>query len=666
MEIRKLLIINRGEIACRIMRTAKQMGISTATVYSKADVNSLHVRLADEAIYIGPSPVMSSYLNQSAIMNAIEITGADAIHPGYGFLSENTSFAELVAKSGIIFIGPAVDAIRKMGDKIQAKKIAQKAGVSVVPGYMGVIENEKEALKIAHKIGYPIMVKAAAGGGGMGIRIVRSPEEMKQAFTSAQNEARNFFADSRTFIEKYIERPRHIEIQILGDKYGNYVCLGERECSIQRHHQKVIEEAPSVVLDPKLREKMYKQSVALAKAVGYFSAGTVEFMLDPQKNFYFLEMNTRLQVEHPVTELITGYDLVEQMIRIAQDEVLKIKQEDVVFNGWAMEARIYAEDPTSGFLPSTGIVSTYEEPNRSPNVRIDTGIYEGGEVSMYYDPMISKLCAHNVTRAKCIDTMVNALGSYLIRGISHNIGFLEKIFNSPRFIAGDLTTHYIAEEFHDGAKFTSTVSNEETAVILSASSFTLFTYIERNASTGHQIRNQQRRIGTRWVILLENLKYPVTIRRIEHGYRVTSENRRLHITSNWILASKLLQCTINGQNYNLQIEKLNEAEVVLIFRGSRYCARILTPRAAELNKFMQQKKQDTSDEEIIAPISGIITSINVHDGESVKKGQVALAIEAMKMENFLYCPCDSTIKKVHVAEGQLVSTSDKLVEFHKG
>lgn len=662
--IKKLLIANRGEIACRIIKTAKKLKIKTVAIYSEIDANSLHVRMADQAVYIGPSPVASSYLNQNAIMNAVEISGADAVHPGYGFLSENASFADRVIKSGIIFVGPTADAITKMGDKIQAKKLAQKSGVNVVPGYMGVIANVKDALKIASKIGYPIMIKAAAGGGGMGIRTVRSPEEMKQAFVSAQNEARNFFADSRTFIEKYIEKPRHIEVQILGDKYGNYVCLGERECSIQRNHQKVVEEAPSIALSTRLRKKMYKQSIDLAKTVGYFSAGTIEFMLDTNDNFYFLEMNTRLQVEHPVTELITGYDIVEQMIRIAQGERLEIKQKDVTFNGWAMEARVYAEDPTAGFLPSAGVLSTYEEPNKSPNIRIDTGIYEGGEISIYYDPLISKLCTHNTTRDTCIKTMVDALSSYVIRGISHNLGFLEKIFLSPRFVAGDISTHYILEEFQDKQKFTSiTISTEETAVILSAASFVFFTCIRRNASVGQQIRNQQKRIGTRWVILLDNMQYQVAIRQIDGGYKITSENSKLYITSNWILGSTLFQCTINGQNYNLQLESFNEVEITLAFRGSRYTARILTPRAAELNKFMIQKIQCIQDNDIKAGISGLITEIKVKEGEQVKKGQVVMVMEAMKMENFISCPRDCIVRKIPISVGQPVGASDILMEL---
>ena len=421
--IKSLLIANRGEIACRIIKTAKAMGIRTIAVYSEADSNSLHVSHADKAIYIGSSSATQSYLNQDRIMDAIKISGADAVHPGYGFLSENAIFAERLEKAGIIFVGPSANAIRSMGDKIEAKKIAKKAGVSIIPGYMGEIKDIKHATKIASKIGYPIMLKAAAGGGGKGMRVVYGPDEMKQALSSAQNEAKNNFSDSRTFIEKFIENPRHIEIQLIADKHKNYVCLGERECSIQRHHQKIIEEAPSSFVDPKTRKKMYSQAVSLAEKVNYFSAGTIEFIMDNNKNFYFLEMNTRLQVEHPVTEFITGIDIVEQMIRIASGENLPFKQKDINLNGWAFESRIYAEDPSTGFLPSTGKITTYKEPFNIDGVRIDTGVYEGGEVSMFYDPMISKLCTFAPDRQSAITIMQEALSKFIIRGISHNISF---------------------------------------------------------------------------------------------------------------------------------------------------------------------------------------------------------------------------------------------------
>ena len=586
--IKKILIANRGEVASRIVRTAKKMNIKTVAVYSEADINSLYVKQADEAIFIGPSPVMQSYLNQKNIIKAIELSGANAVHPGYGLLAENAEFVSALKRRGIIFIGPSTEAINKMGDKIEAKKIAQKAKVNIIPGYAGVIKNAKEALKLAKKIGYPIMIKAAAGGGGIGMRIARSPQEMEQAFLSAQNEAKNSFADGRIFLEKYIENPRHIEIQILGDKHGNWVCLGERECSIQRRHQKIIEETPSIFIDDKTRQKMYKQSVALAKAVNYHSAGTIEFIVDKNRKFYFLEMNTRLQVEHPITELVTGVDLVEQMIFIAQNQKLDIRQEDVRLKGWAMEARICAEDPAAGFLPSTGRINFYQEPDESKNIRIDTGIYEGGEVSMFYDSMLAKLCTYAPTRKECIDVMNNALSSYIIRGISHNIGFLETIFHSPRFIQGDISTHFIEEEYKEG--FTgSELGNEGNAVVLSAACFAFLESIRRNAAITPQMRKQQRMVGTRWVIFLDNTQYPVIVRPIDdRGYKVVFEDRKMYITSNWVLGAKLFQCTINHKEYNLQVEMAGSG-MYLTFKGSKYYAKILSPRAAELNKFMPMK-----------------------------------------------------------------------------
>ncbi len=661
MIIKKLLIANRGEIACRIIRTAKRMGIKTVAIYSEADSNSLHVRQADDAIYIGPSPATLSYLNHKRLLDAVKLSGADAVHPGYGFLSENAAFADLLEKNGITFVAPSAEAIRKMGDKIQAKKIAQDAGVNVIPGYMGAIKNEKDALKIASKIGYPIMLKAAAGGGGKGIRIVRSQEEMKQAFSSTKNEAKNNFSDERTFIEKYIEEPRHIEIQVLADKHGNYICLGERECSIQRHHQKVIEEAPSIFINEKIRNKMYAQSIALGKKVKYHSAGTVEFIVDKDRNFYFLEMNTRLQVEHPVTELVTGIDIVEQMIRIAQGERLTLKQKDVTINGWALESRIYAEDPTCGFLPSTGRISTYQEPEPSANIRIDSGVYEGGEVSMFYDAMIAKLCTRAPTRNECIEKMNEALGSYVIRGISHNISFLQAMFNTPRFISGDISTTFIDEEYKGGF-IGAILGDEESAVILSAAVFIFLSDMKRALTISGQLRNQQRVLGTRWVIMLEDRKYPVTVRPIDDGYKISFENRRLYITSKWILGSKLFQCIINGKPYNLQAE-FADIGLNLTFMGSTVRAYIFTPRAAELNKFMKKNSNIEQQNDLIATISGMVVEVKVQEGESIAKGQPLVILEAMKMENILVSPIDGKVREVLAVKGEAISANQILISI---
>lgn len=662
-KIKTLLIANRGEIACRIIETAKKMGIKTVAIYSEADTNSLHVRQADEAIYVGPSPSTLSYLNQRSILNAIKLSGADAVHPGFGFLSENAIFADLLEKNRITFVGPSVSAIKMMGDKVEAKKIAKKAGVNVIPGYIGIIESDKEALKIADKIGYPIMLKAVAGGGGKGIRIVRDQENMKQALSSTKSEARNNFADERMFIEKYIENPRHIEIQVLADKHGNYICLGERECSIQRHHQKVIEEAPSTFINDKIRKKMYAQSIALAKEVNYWSAGTVEFIVDEDHNFYFLEMNTRLQVEHPVTELITGIDIVEQMIRIAEGEKLTIKQKDVHLNGWAIEARIYAEDPLSGFLPSIGRVNTYQKPPMSKNIRIDTHMYEGAEVSMFYDAMISKLCVHAETRDECIRLMNNALGTYIIEGISHNMSFLQTIFNSPKFISGDISTHFIDNEYKGG--FTGAVlSDEESTVILNIASYVLMSNLRRNTSITNQVRgNQKKGLGTRWIITLNNKRYPITMRPIDDGYRITFENRRFYITSKWAIGSKLFQCIINGQEYSAQVE-MHGVYLKVFFQGSETIARIFTPRAGELMKFMKKtSSQEEEQSSLIANIGGIIRDIKVIKGDTLTKGQPLVALEAMKMENILVSPVDGVVKDVPVKVGDVVSGGDMLVEI---
>ena len=659
--MKKLLIANRGEIACRIMRTAKKVGIATVAVYSEADKSSLHVGLADDAIYIGPAPATQSYLNQKRLLDAIKLSGADAVHPGYGFLSENAEFAELMEKNNINFVGPSADSIRKMGDKIQAKKIAQNAGVNVIPGYIGAIRNEKEALNIASKIGYPIMIKAAAGGGGKGIRIVRSKEEMQQAFSSTRNEAKNNFSDARTFIEKLIENPRHIEIQVLADKHGHYVCLGERECSIQRHHQKVIEEAPSAFLDEKMRKKMYDQSIALAKAVGYFSVGTVEYIVDKNRDFYFLEMNTRLQVEHPVTELITGIDLVEQMIRVAQGEKLSFKQKDIVLSGWALESRIYAEDPACGFLPSTGRIATYKEPISSAGVRVDTGIYEGGEVSMFYDAMISKLCTHATNRDYAIHLMNEALEQYVIRGISHNISFLQAIINSKRFLSADISTNFIDEEYKDG--FAGAVlSDEESVVILCAAVYISMTDIKRSMSINGQVRFASKSIGTRWVVQMNDRNYPVAVRGIDEGYKISFENRRFYITSRWLLGSKLFQCVINGKDYSLQIEYLHGA-LNLTYRGSKVKVALFTPRAGELTKYMKKSTGNEIQSDLVANISGMIVDVKCKAGDNIIKGQPLVVLEAMKMENILLSQVEGKVIGVNAVKGQTCSSGDVLIEI---
>jgi propionyl-CoA carboxylase alpha chain len=659
--VSKILIANRGEIACRIARTAKKMGIQTVAVYSDADTNSMHLRMADEVVYIGPSPAPSSYLNIKNIINAIKMSGADAVHPGYGFLSENAKFAETVIKNGITFIGPSPDAISKMGDKIQAKKIAKDAGVNVVPGYIGAIKTEKDALKIAAKIGYPIMLKAVAGGGGKGIRIVRNEAEMQQAFSSTKNEAKNSFADERTFIEKYIESPRHIEIQVLGDQHGNYICLGERECSIQRHHQKVIEEAPSAFIDEKTRKKMYAQAVALAKKVNYFSAGTVEYIVDSKKQFYFMEMNTRLQVEHPVTELVTGIDIVEQMIRVARGEKLMFKQSDVKMEGWATECRIYAEDPSCGFLPSIGKITTYSAPKSGPGIRIESGVFEGGEVSMFYDAMISKVCIHAPTRVECIEKTQKALSEYIIRGISHNIPFLQTVLASPKYISADISTNFLEEEYKSG--FTGPVlSDEVSAVVLSAGLYIYMSEQKRAMTINGQLRTYQRGHGTRLVVMLDDRRYPVTIRQIEDGYKIAFENRRLYITSKWILGSKLFQCNINGQPYSLQVEK-SGLRMKITHMGHTINTRVMTPAIGELTKHMKKVESIISKGDILANMPGMVRDIKVCIGDEVVKDQAIIILEAMKMENILTAPIDGTVQSINIEVGQSVMVGDTLMSI---
>ncbi len=662
-KIKKILIANRSEIACRVIRTASKLGIKTVAVYSDADNNSLHVKYADEAIYIGKSPATQSYLNVETILKAIKISGADAVHPGYGFLSENADFAKLMEKSNINFIGPSPNAIKKMGDKIEAKKLAKSAGVNIIPGYIGAIKTENHAVKIAKSIGYPIMLKAAAGGGGKGMRVVKSDDEMQQAFRSTKNEAQNNFSDSRTFIEKLIIRPRHIEIQILADKHGNYICLGERECSIQRHHQKVIEEAPSPFITPKIRKKMYAQSVALAKKVKYFSAGTIEYIVDQDGNFYFLEMNTRLQVEHAVTELITGVDIVEQMIRIAEGNKLPFKQKDISLNGWAMESRIYAEDATCGFLPSTGRIIGYKEPKLNDNIRLDTGIYEGGEVSMFYDAMIAKLCTYSENRSKTIDLMRHSLGEYIIRGVSHNISFLQAVLNNKKFIEGNISTNFIEEEYKEG--FSGAELNDElSSVVLCVSIFAFINTIKRMSHVSGQQRGMSRAIGTRWVAKLDDINYPVTVRSHEGGYKIAFENRKFYITSNWEAGRRLFQCKINGKDYSLQIEKVKDSYNIT-FMGSKVKTHLLSPRTAELYKFMKKPSKDSKQNDLIATITGLIKEIKIKEGETINKAQSLVILEAMKMENTLISPIDGIAKKINFKEGDTVLSGDVMIEIEE-
>ncbi|MDE3061227.1 MAG: acetyl-CoA carboxylase biotin carboxylase subunit, partial [Pseudomonadota bacterium] len=581
----KILIANRGEIAVRIMRTAKKMGIQTVAVYSEADTSALHVREADEAIYIGPSPSIKSYLNIDNIMNAIDHSGAQAVHPGYGFLSENAEFARRLEKEGIALIGPSAEAIRLMGDKIESKKIAIKAGVSTVPGSLDVVTSAEEAKRIVKEIGFPVIIKAAAGGGGKGMRVARNEKELIDGIKYASSEAASSFKDNRVFIERFFENPRHIEIQVLADQQGKTLWLGERECSIQRRHQKVIEEAPSSFLDEKTRRAMGEQAVALAKAVGYSSAGTVEFIVDQNKNFYFLEMNTRLQVEHRVTELVTGIDLVEQMIRIASGEPIPFDQKDVKLQGWAFESRIYAEDPKRGFLPSTGRITRYQPPQNMENVLIDSGIFEGGEVSMFYDPMVAKVCTVGENRDSAIETMKSALAAFIIEGIAHNASFLEAILGHERFARGDISTNFIEQEY-PGGFIGAELTSETTRIFLGAAVTIFLRDAERAARVSGQVPGRERAIGARWVVNVDGEDYPVYVRHDQdQGYFITHNRRLISVRTGWKLGRRLFQATINGKPVSVQIKHLEEG-YILTYGGADVTVRVRTPRVAELAQFM--------------------------------------------------------------------------------
>ena len=659
----KILIANRGEIACRIIKTAKKMGIPTVAVYSEADANSLYVKMADEAVFLGGSLASESYLDIKKIVNAAKKTNCTYVHPGYGFLSENSKFAAALEKEGIIFIAPPVEAIKKMGDKIQSKKIAKDAGVNIVPGYAGVIKDSDEAVKIAEKIGFPIMIKASAGGGGKGMRMVEKKENVKEAFESARNEAKNSFGDDRVFIEKFIEDPRHIEIQVIGDKFGNIVCLGERECSIQRNHQKVIEEAPSSFVDEKTRKKMYAQAVSLCKKVGYYSAGTVECMMDKHKNFYFLEMNTRLQVEHGVTELITGLDIVELMIRIARGEKLPFTQKDIKLNGWAMECRICAENPERGFLPSTGRINRYVEPTGIEGVRVDTGVYEGCEISMFYDSMIAKLLVHEETREKAISSMLMALGSFYINGISHNTSFLETIMYNEDFKQGNISTNFIKKHFSSG--FTGNELEEKKKSILIGVALDIFyKYHSRiiNIKTSSYAKKVQ--LNSKWVVDIDGRKYLCNIANTNGTFDVEYENHYITLTSSWQYGDNVFRGVINGEPINVKILLDNRVgDYVFQYLGSIINVSIRNTKISELEVFMPKRVEEANVKELKAPITGKLIKLKVKEGDEVAIGSELCSIEAMKMENIIYAENDCKIKKINFSINDLVNAGDKVIEF---
>jgi propionyl-CoA carboxylase alpha chain len=667
---KKILIANRGEIACRVMKTATRMGIATVAVYSEADANALHVRMADEAIAIGPPPAAQSYLSIEKIIDACKQTGAEAVHPGYGFLSERAEFAQALEKAGIVFIGPNVHAIEAMGDKIESKKFAAKAKVSTVPGFLGEIEDEKHAVKIAGEIGYPVMIKASAGGGGKGMRVAMSAAEVAEGFLRAKSEAKSSFGDDRVFIEKFIVNPRHIEIQVLGDKHGNVIHLNERECSIQRRNQKVIEESPSPLLDKKTRAAMGAQAVALAKAVGYDSAGTVEFVAGQDKSFYFLEMNTRLQVEHPVTELVTGIDLVEQMIRVAAGEKLAIQQKDVKQEGWAIESRIYAEDPYRGFLPSIGRLVRYRPPAEGTHdgvsVRVDTGVEEGGEISMFYDPMAAKLVTHAPDRAAAIEAMSDALDAFAIEGVEHNIPFLAAVMQKPRFRDGPLSTGFIAEEFPEG--FHGLKAEGEPLFVIAAVAATLdHIYGERKRRISGQLTGRAVTRAKDRVVCVGDAELKLEVLRQEDAFAVRIEGakglmRTMVLQSHWKPGDPVWQGLIDGRDAWLHVRPLPNG-FLLSHRGVREKVYVMTAAEAALATLMPEKKSTDSGKIVRSPMPGLVLSITVAEGQEVKAGDTLAVVEAMKMENVLRAEQDGTVKTIHVKPGESVAVDAALVEY---
>ena len=662
----RLLIANRGEIACRVMKTAKQMGIKTIAVFSDADRQALHVQMADESVNIGPPPANQSYIDIEKVISTVEETKANAVHPGYGFLSENAKFAKALSDIGVTFIGPPERAIKSMGDKITSKKIAQDAGVNTVPGYMGIINDDKEAVRISKEIGYPVMIKASAGGGGKGMRIAWNDTEVKEGYESSKNEAASSFGDDRIFIEKFVTQPRHIEIQVLADTQGNCIYLGERECSIQRRNQKVVEEAPSSFLDEKTRKEMGEQACKLAKAVGYFSAGTVEFIVDKDKNFYFLEMNTRLQVEHPVTELITGVDLVEQMISIAAGKPLSLSQKDIKLNGWAIESRLYAEDPYRNFLPSIGRLTRYRPPTevkeKAVIVRNDTGVFEGGEISMYYDPMIAKLCTWAPNRAKAIEQMRTALDRFELEGIGHNLPFLSAVMDHERFVSGNITTAFIAEEYPDGFNGVDLSDDKMIDLAACAAAMNRVAEIRRTKISG-RMDNHERRVGDDWVVQISGKVFSVNVWADTKGANVIFEDKTsIRITGDWFPGKKIANMNANGNKLVIKMSKLTGG-FRMRTRGADLKVLVRSPRQAELSEYMQEKLPPDTSKMLLCPMPGLIVKIDVKAGQEVQEGQPLCTVEAMKMENILRAERTGTIAKINSNVGDSLAVDDVILEF---
>ena len=651
----KILIANRGEIACRIIRSARRMGLKTVAVHSAADATALHVEMADEAVLIGPPPAAESYLVVERIVEACRQTGAQAVHPGFGFLAENGAFVEALEGAGIVFIGPPPGAIRAMGDKIESKRLAAKAEVSTVPGHLDVIADADEAAQIASEIGYPVMIKASAGGGGKGMRIACDDAQARDGFHSAQNEARASFGDDRVFIEKFIEQPRHIEIQVLADGHGNILHLGERECSIQRRHQKVIEEAPSPLLDAATRAAMGAQAVALARAVDYRSAGTVEFISDNKKNFYFLEMNTRIQVEHPVTEMVTGLDLVEWMIRIAAGERLDFGQEDVKLTGWALEARVYAEDPLRNFMPSIGRLARYREPATGARVRVDSGVTEGSEISMYYDPMIAKLVTHGETRDAAIREMQAALDAFYVRGINHNMSFLAAVVAKDRFRDGRLTTNFIAEEFPEGfQKGTLPAAARETMIVVAA---VVHDRLARRA-TGKTDDAAPRD----WMVRIDGEAHEIRVQPEGTALRLRGAVEECRVESDWRPGEALFRGRIDGRAVTVQVDRRGPS-YRLTHGGAEVEALVVRPRVAELAARMPEKAPADLSRLLLSPMPGLLVRLAVEEGQEVKSGEELAVVEAMKMENVLRAERDGVVAAVHARPGASLAVDQAILEF---
>ncbi len=661
----KILIANRGEIACRVIKSARKMGIRTVAVYSDADRGALHVRMADEAVHIGASPAAQSYIVIDKIMAAVTATGAQAVHPGYGFLSENMNFAAALEAAGVVFIGPPSPAIQAMGDKITSKKLAMAAGVSTVPGHMGLIDDAEHAVKIATQIGYPVMIKASAGGGGKGMRIAWDDAGAREGFQSSKNEAAASFGDDRIFIEKFVTQPRHIEIQVLADSHGNCVYLHERECSIQRRNQKVIEEAPSPFLDPATRRAMGEQACALARAVGYTSAGTVEFIVDADRKFYFLEMNTRLQVEHPVTELITGVDLVEQMIRVAAGEALPFAQADLKINGWAMESRLYAEDPYRNFLPSIGRLTRYRPPVEGATargiVRNDTGVFEGGEISMFYDPMIAKLCTWGPDRATAIEEMRVALDTFEVEGIGHNLPFVAAVMDHPRFVSGDITTAFIAEEYPDGFQGATLDADTLRRVAAAAAAMHRVAEIRRTRISG-TMDNHTRRVGDDWVVSIAGVDHALTIAADPAGSTVRFGDGDVRVESNWTPGQPLARLMVDGVLLVMKVAKIPMG-FRLRHRGADLRVHLRTPRQATLAALMPEKAAPDTSRFLLCPMPGLIVRIDVGVGDEVQEGQALATVEAMKMENILKAERRGVVKSITAMPGASLRVDDVIMEF---